>query len=159
MPEVTIRDAGIEDLPDILALQKTAYLSEAELCQDFTIAPLQQTMDQIIHEFSEGIFLKALIEDRIIGSVRAEEDGETCYIAKLIVHPEYQNIGIGSLLLKEIENRFFHLQRYELFTGHKSSRNLYFYKKHGYIELMKKPLTPKQILVFMEKRTNRSPVE
>lgn len=153
MPDVTISEAGIEDLPKILALQKTAYLSEAEICQDFTIQPLQQTMDQIIHEYGSGLFLKAVRNQKLIGSVRAHEDGETCYIANLVVYPDYQNRGIGSRLLNEIENRYFHLQRYELFTGHKSSRNLYFYKKHGYIELMKKTVSKKLIHIYMEKRS------
>ena len=36
MPDVLITDAGIEDLPAILTLQKAVYLSEAEICQDYT---------------------------------------------------------------------------------------------------------------------------
>jgi len=152
MPDVTICEAGIEDLPEILAIQKAAYLSEAEICQDFTIQPLQQTMDQIIHEYGKGLFLKAVKGQQLIGSVRAREDGETCYIANLVVSPDYQNRGIGSRLLNEIENRFFHLQRYELFTTEKSNRNLYFYKKHGYIKLMNKPVSDKIIHVYLEKR-------
>jgi len=153
MPDVVITEAGIEDLPEILALQKSAYLSEAELCRDFTIQPLQQTMDDIIREFSSGLFLKAEQEGRIVGSVRASEDGETCYIGKLIVDPELQNKGIGTLLLESIENTFFHLNRYELYTGHKSQRNIHFYRKRGYSELMKKPVSEKLTLVYLEKNT------
>jgi ribosomal protein S18 acetylase RimI-like enzyme len=156
MPDVTICKAGIEDLPEILALQKSAYLGEAEIYQDFTMQPLQQTMDQIIHEYNSGLFLKAIHDNQIIGSVRAREDGETCYIGKLVVKPELQNKGIGSQLLKEIENRFYHLQRYELFTGQKNLRNLKFYKKHGYIELMKETLSEEHTLVYMEKRSDGS---
>ena len=71
-------------------------------------------MDQIIHEFNNGVFLKAVIDGQLVGSIRARDDGDTCYIEKLIVNPAFQNRGIGSLLLQEMENRFFHTQRYEL---------------------------------------------
>jgi GNAT superfamily N-acetyltransferase len=49
----------------------------------------------------------------------------------LAVLPNMQNHGIGSALLKKIENRF-NPKRYELFTGSKNDKNIYFYKKTGY---------------------------
>ena len=151
--DIQINPASVEDAGEILELQKLAYLSEAEIINDFTIPPLHQTLDEILSEFSYQLFLKAKIEDKIIGSVRAFLENGTCYIGKLIVHPDQQNKGIGSRLLREAERHFSGSQRYELFTGEKSERNLYLYKKMDYRVFKSETISEKLTLVFMEKYT------
>jgi ribosomal protein S18 acetylase RimI-like enzyme len=146
-----IEQALLTDAPEILALQKLAYLSEAEINQDYTIPPLTQTLGEIEREFQTRTVLKAMIDGKIIGSVRAYLQEGTCYIGRLIVHPDFQNRGIGAKLLREIEERFAQARRYELFTGEKSERNLYFYQKWGYRIFRKEELTGKVPLVFLEK--------
>ncbi len=146
--EITI--AELADAPEILELQKLAYLSEAAIYDDYRIPPLAQPLESVQAEFSNHTFLKALEDGRIVGSVRAKKDGETCYIARLIVHPDYQSRGIGSALIKEIES-LQNANRYELFTGSKSERNLYFYNKHGYREFRTEDQTEKVKIVFLEK--------
>ncbi len=147
-----IEQAQLTDAPQILALQKLAYLSEAEIWQDYTIPPLTQTLEDTEREFQTQTVLKVVLDGRIIGSVRAYLKEGTCCIGKLIVHPDFQNQGIGAKLLREIEGRFAHAKRYELFTGEKSERNLYFYQKWGYRIFRKKALTDKVTLVFLEKQ-------
>jgi phosphoribosylanthranilate isomerase len=138
------------DLEEVLALQKLAYQSEAELNNDFNIPPLTQTLEEIRAEFRQALFLKAMDGDKIIGSVRAYEKGGTCHIGRLIVHPDYQNRGIGSMLLKAVEGKF-DCQRFELFTSERSERNLYLYVKFGYREFKRVALNEKTTLVFLEK--------
>jgi ribosomal protein S18 acetylase RimI-like enzyme len=149
--DMLIEQALLTDAPEILALQKLAYLSEAEISQDYTIPPLTQTLEQIEREFQTQTVLKATLNGKIIGSVRAYRREGTCYIGRLIVHPDFQNRGIGAKLLREIEERFAHARRYELFTGEKSERNLYFYQKWGYRIFRKEALTDKVTLVFLDK--------
>jgi len=50
-----ISQASIEDAEAILKLQKIAYQSEAQLCNDFSISPLTQTLEQIIAESATPI--------------------------------------------------------------------------------------------------------
>ena len=149
--DITIERASIEDAEDILALQKLAYISEAEILDDFTIPPLHQTIDETLSEFDHQVFLKVELEDKIIGSVRCYADEATCYIGKLIVHPDHQNRGIGTQLLFAAENQFFSAKRYELFTSQKSEKNLYIYKKNGYDIFKTKAISDKVTLVFLEK--------
>ena len=151
---MSIEQATIEDAQEILALQKLAYSSEAEIYNDFTIPPLHQTLEEIKTEFSDQHFLKFYSDGRIAGSVRAYEKEGTCFIGKLIVHPECQNKGIGTKLLQEVENTFDHVARYELFTGHKSEKNLYLYEKNGYRISSRHEVTDDLTLVFMEKYRN-----
>jgi phosphoribosylanthranilate isomerase/ribosomal protein S18 acetylase RimI-like enzyme len=147
-----IEPARREDAAEILSLQKSAYRSEAELYRDFSIPPLKQTLAEIEAEFATQRILKAASGGRIIGSVRGELRGGTCHIGKLIVHPEWQNRGIGSRLLCAIEERFPEAERFELFTGDRSVRNLHLYRKMGYTECRRQPLSDRIALVYLEKR-------
>ncbi|MFB0561010.1 MAG: GNAT family N-acetyltransferase [Candidatus Lokiarchaeia archaeon] len=146
-----IKYAQIGDMPVILELQKLAYQSEAEIYNDFTIPPLTQTLEEIKNDFSHQTFIKAIINDKIIGSVRAYEKEGTCYIGRLIVHPDFQNQGIGTKLMNKIEAIFQDAKRYELFTGHKSKRNLYLYQKLGYKKFKTEKINENLKLVYLEK--------
>ena len=146
-----VKRASFEDAKEILDLQKLAYVSEAEIYNDYSIAPLTQTLDQIRADFESLIFLKASIDGRIVGSVRGFMDQETCHIGKLIVHPDFRNCGIGARLVQEIEGCFHEAERYELFTGHLSERNLRLYHKLGYIPFAFEAATASLTFVFMEK--------
>ena len=132
-----------------------AYLSEAEIYNDYSIPPLIQTLKEIRQEFSQQVFLNAIEEGEIVGSVRAYLEKGTAYIGRLMVKPDSQNKGIGTRLMQAIEEHFRMADRYELFTGHRSARNLYLYQKLGYREFKRVPVNDSIILVFFEKyRTN-----
>jgi ribosomal protein S18 acetylase RimI-like enzyme len=148
-----IEEAGVLDAEVILDIQKTAYQSEAELHNDFNIPPLTQTLKEIREDFDRQLFLKAVIRGEIVGSVRAYEEEGTCFIGRLIVRPEYQDRGIGTMLMGEIENRFSHAERFELFTGHRSEKDLYLYNKLGYEVFKEEPLHEDLTLLYMEKHS------
>ncbi|MEL6720027.1 MAG: GNAT family N-acetyltransferase, partial [Bacteroidota bacterium] len=75
-----------------------------------------------------------------------------CYIGRLIVHPTFQNLGIGYSLVNAIEQHFKHCKKYELFTGHKSEKNLYLYNKLGYKSIREQQVDDGLTLVFLEKQ-------
>ncbi len=102
-------------------------------------------------DFTRQHVLKAINNGRIVGSVRAHTDGGTCFIGRLIVHPNYQNQGIGTALMMRIERHFSSVDRYELFTGHKSERNRYLYAKLGYVEFRREQVSANLTFVFLEK--------
>jgi ribosomal protein S18 acetylase RimI-like enzyme len=149
--EIVISRASVDDIEEILALQKIAYVSEAEIIDDFSIPPLRQTMGEILSEFDHQVFLKATLEQRIVGSVRCYLEGETCHIGKLIVHPQHQNQGIGTRLLLAAERYFPQARRFELFTGQKSAKNLYIYRKNSYRISKNQKISDKLTFVFLEK--------
>jgi len=147
-----IKRATRQDAAKILALQKLAYQSEAAIYNDYTIKPLIQTQDEIESEFEDYIFLKVTEGDFIIGSVRARlTKDDSCYIGRLIVHPNHQNQGIGKKLLEEVENIFKSCSRFELTAGHRSQKNLNFYRKFGYAPYKAEKVTDKINLVYLEK--------
>ncbi|MGB8357258.1 MAG: GNAT family N-acetyltransferase [Bacteroidales bacterium] len=129
---IKILKATINDLMDILNLQKTAFLTEAELYNDYDIEPLTQSFDSIKTDFKNYTFLKAEYESKIVGSVKARETAEFTWIGRLIVSPEYQNRGIGRKLMNQIENEFPGTKEYLLCTGYKSIKNIKLYESLGY---------------------------
>jgi len=154
MIEYKIMKAEKADATKILRVQYAAYQSEAALYNDYSIQPLMQTVEQITDEICDGVVLKAVNDGRIIGSVRAREKENTIYIGKLIVLPEYQNLGIGKSLLRAIEDAF-RGKRYELFTGEKSEKNIILYEKCGYIRLKKEEVDQGLVHIYLEKLQSR----
>jgi GNAT superfamily N-acetyltransferase len=148
-----IKRAGIEEVREILELQKLAYRSEARIYDDYTIPPLLQTPNEIEADFHSHVFLKASIGGRVVGSVRGCMYKDTCLIGRLIVHPEYQNRGIGTRLMNGIEQCFVKARRFELFTGYKSERNLHLYRKLGYRICRREKISDRLTLVYLEKIT------
>ncbi len=147
-----IENATADDAAQILELQKIAYQSEAELYNDYTIPPLTETLEELKTLFENHIFLKATVEGKIVGSVRACNKGNgTCHIGRLIVAPDFQNRGVGTLLLAEIERRFAGCSRFELFTGAKSDRNIHLYQKAGYKQFKTMAVSDKLKLTCLEK--------
>lgn len=126
-------------------------MSEAEIYNDFEIPPLTQTLDEIKTDYDNNIVLKAVADGKIIGSVRAYEKDSTCYIGKLIVHPEQQNKGIGKNLMKCIEESFPCCHKYVLSTGKKSVKNIYIYSRLGYKPVKEQYINDRLTIIYLEK--------
>ncbi len=149
-----IEEASEEDLTEILQLQKKAFEAVAIKENNFDIQPLKQTYEEIVLEFKKRKFLKYILNGSIIGSVRGHVDeNNICYVGKLIVHPDFQNAGIGTALMKELEKYFSTCSSFEIFTSQNSENTLFLYKKLGYTEMYVKEVDNVSI-VFM-KRENK----
>ena len=153
MEQVAIDVASKEDLPQILNLQKEAYISEAIIYSDYSIQPLHQSLSEIEEEFEHSLFLQAKIQGNIVGSVRAYNKDDLCIIGKLIVDRTIQNQGLGKKLLSEIEAHFPRAKGFELFTGHKSKKNLYLYQKLGYKIVGNRKVSDSLTIVTLRKNT------
>lgn len=150
--------ADVDDAPEILAIQKSAYRIEAERYNDDNIIPLKQTLEELKDQFQDHIVLKAVLDGKIIGTVRACERDGTCHIGRLAVRPEMHNRGIGAALMQEIE-KCCHPNRYELFVGSKSDNNIRLYQKLGYRIYQKKGYECGNIEIFyMEKSIEKTAI-
>ncbi len=150
---IEISRANKEVLYEILDLQIFCYQEEGRLYNDFNIPPLTQTIQSIKEDFdNRTLFLKVIVENQLVGSVRGYVENDTANIGRLIVKPEFQNRKIGQELMDNIENQFNNCQRYELFTGFKSEKNLALYEKLGYVEFKRQYIHDNLTLVYLEKQ-------
>ena len=145
-----ILPARESDLPQILALQKAAFESEARLVENWDIPPLTQTLEHLVEEWRTGVMLKALDEQTLAGTVRAYIAEGTAHIGRLAVMSQWQGRGYGSALLTAILSAA-KAVRYELFTSAKSERNLRLYEKFGFVPYKKVQTANGVELVWLEK--------
>ena len=150
MDDIEICRAEASDLDTILQVQYAAFREEAETFNDDLIEPLSQTKDDLLREFSYRVFLKAIHNGRIVGSVRAHLDGDTVYVAKLIVHPDYQNKGLGRRLLNAAESSFPHT-RCELNAAKRMDKNSKLYMRCGYVPFKEVEDESGRVFIYMEK--------
>jgi ech hydrogenase subunit C len=141
------------DAPEILALQKTSYQSEAEIYGDDSLPALQQTLEELQAEFDrpEQVFLKTVINGKIIGSIRGYRQDHNAFLSRVLVHPYFRGRGIGRRMIQEIERAFPEATRFETRTGHKSDRTLFQFRKMGYQQFKIEAFTPTITLIYLQK--------
>ena len=147
--------ATLEDSAEILALQKLAFASEARLYGEQNVQPLRQTLVSMQDDIQSQVVLKAMHGTRIVGSVRAKLSDKTCEVGKLVTHPDFQCRGIGTALMHAIETHFPEAERFELFTGAKSTSNIRLYERLGYQRFSTREFSPGLTFVFMCKPPKR----
>ncbi len=145
-----ILKATISDAPEILKLQKAAYVSEAELHNDFNIPPLTQNLKELEDEFNTKIILKIVVDGNLVASGQVHLINQTCHIGRMAVWPNLKGQGIGSQLLRALESYFPSAKKAELFTGVNSLANLGMYARRGYKKIAQKQLG-KTTIICLEK--------
>lgn len=145
-----IQEACLDDAEEILTLQRTAYVSEAVLHDDFEIPPLTQTLEELISDFAHKNILKITENGSLIASGQARFFEGCCYIGRMAVWPTLQGKGIGSKLLSALEALFPEANRFELFTGEHSEKNLAMYKRRGYVPFKTAQLGKTKV-IFLER--------
>ncbi|MEU7999013.1 GNAT family N-acetyltransferase [Micromonospora sp. NPDC049060] len=132
--EPRIAPADLTDAGEILTVQRAAYVTEAQRYADPFLPPLTETLDEVRAALAgPATVLTARLGDRLVGSVRADVDGDTAHIGRLSVAPDQHGRGVGGRLLRAVETACAaRVRRFALFTGADTEQNLRFYHRHGY---------------------------
>ena len=149
---ITIETATLEDAPEILALQKLAFRSEAEIYGDPAIAPLIQSEEELKKDLEKMTFFKAVMSRRIVGAVRGYAEGETAYLGREMVDPACRHHGIGRRLVEHAERHFEGVKRFQVHTYKKSRQNIIFYQGLGFSIYHRERLPDGKVRVYMEKK-------
>jgi GNAT superfamily N-acetyltransferase len=134
--DVSVRPIRREDAGEVLTLQRAAFVQEALIYGTPHMPPLTQTLDELEAEITDNLGCVAHIGHRMVGAVRAKQDGSLLLIGRLVIAPDVQGRGIGSTLLAAVEQRGRDAgaSAAELFTGSLSIANLRLYEREGYVE-------------------------
>lgn len=112
-------------------------------------------LEQMIKRIQQGHLYKIVIDNEIAGDVSVHIlDSGVHWIGCAAVAKKYQNRGIGSFAMKEIEKLYSRAIVWQLETPLSNIRNCHFYKKLGYEVIETKILTDKLTLGVFEKRKN-----
>lgn len=130
---VVIRPISPADAGEVLTLQRASFVSEAQIYRDPNTPPLTQTLDQLEAELRDTLGFVAVIDNRIVGAIRARELDDVLLVGRIAVAPDQQGRGIGPRLLATLEEST-SCARAELFTGSLSTSNLELYTSLGYRE-------------------------
>lgn len=152
IPELHLRPLRVSEAEDLLGLQVLCYQSEAALYEDHHLAPLRQSLGELLAEYDTHVLLGAFLGAELVGSVRAQLRDGRAHVGRLIVHPRLQGRGLGTRLMHAVEDALPQAAHFELFTGHRSEGNLRLYRRLGYQEVRREAVSPRLTLVYLEKR-------
>ncbi|WOO35199.1 GNAT family N-acetyltransferase [Anaerocolumna sp. AGMB13020] len=90
----------------------------------------------MFNQIQNASVYKILKDKEIIGDiVIRKRENNNFYLRVISVIPQYQNLGVGQMAIKFIENEFPEASEWELITPFKSYRNHHFYEKMGYVKV------------------------
>ena len=76
----------------------------------------------------------AYVDDKLVGIIRAVGDGfSVLFIQDLLVHPEFQRKGVGTLLLKKVLCEYDSVYQKHLITED-TEKTILFYKSLGFVD-------------------------
>jgi len=130
--DITIRKAVKEDIDSILRIQKKAFLFQAKKYDDFEMPPMVETYKNVLNECKNHLIFVAMLQNKIVGSIRIIKNKDEAEIKRLSVDDDYHDNGIGQMLMRIAELQHPNLKRLWLVTGSKSYKSIAIYKKIGY---------------------------
>ena len=113
--------------------------------------PLTQTLEQLRAEIAENDGWVARVDGRLVGAIRAVQDGDLLMIGRIAIAPDMQGEGVGRALLEAAEEASTAAQA-ELFTGSLSEANIRLYEACGYEQTQRVPQDDGTEQVFLRKR-------
>jgi N-acetylglutamate synthase-like GNAT family acetyltransferase len=134
-----VRKAVEEDIPQIKEVSKEAFRMYAEAAGIATIVgELNESSENLKIELEKKLFFVAEVDGIIVGSVRVEVNSDnTAYLSRFGVRGEFQNNGIGKILMNAVDNTMEELGITNLYL-HTASRMFslvrFYYGRGFYIE-------------------------
>lgn len=150
-PRITLARVTPDDAGEVLTVQRAAFVSEALIYGSVDMPPLTQTLDQVRAELADNAGWVARSEGRLVGVIRAVQDGDLLLIGRIAIAPDMQGEGIGRALLQAAEEGSSAVTA-ELFTGSLSEANIRLYETCGYLQTERVAQDDGTEQVFMRKQ-------
>ena len=119
-------------------LKEYAVYKEAEILRLYTSVGWTNYTDK--PEMLRNAYLNSLkiygayVDDKLIGIIRVVGDGySVIFIQDLLVHPEFQRKGVGTLLLKKVLCEYDSVYQKHLITED-TEKTILFYKSLGFVD-------------------------
>ncbi len=125
--------AGPDDAAELLVLQRCCWVEEAVANDTLDLAALRESLDDVREWLAEWATWSVRVGGRLVGAVRARQEGSSWEIGRLMVAPDLAGRGLGGWLLRLAEAHAPEdVESITLFTGARSSRNIAMYERAGF---------------------------
>ncbi len=142
----------LEEVEILLEIQKEAFQPDLELYQDFDSNPAVEPIDRLKLKVERYYYYTIFIDGKIVGGIDIRPLEENHYrLNRIFLHPNFQDKGYGSKIIKIIEDEFPFAKKWSLDTPFKNFRNHHFYEKLGYRKVGEHKVTEKLTLFDYEK--------
>ncbi|MDC6155435.1 GNAT family N-acetyltransferase [Bacillus sp. RA(2023)] len=141
MTIISIEKATILDAEKLTEIMTKTFDEEAKRWLsvqgdviDYNIQPPgYSSVEMMKYSIEELDSFKVIVDEKIIGGIIVTISGKSYgRIDRIFVDPVYQGKGIGSFVIKLIEEVYPSIRIWELETSSRQINNHYFYKKMGY---------------------------
>ncbi|WBO92876.1 GNAT family N-acetyltransferase [Bacillus tropicus] len=141
MTIISIEKATIVDAEKLTEIMTRTFDEEAKrwLCGqgdviDYNIQPPSySSVEMMKYSIEELDSFKVMMDEKIIGGIIVTISGKSYgRIDRIFVDPVYQGKGIGSYVMKLIEEEYQSVRIWDLETSSRQLNNHHFYKKIGY---------------------------
>ncbi|MBT0770455.1 GNAT family N-acetyltransferase [Kineosporia sp. J2-2] len=133
LPGSTVHPFTPSDLAELVVLQRCCWVSEAILNETLDVPALHETHEQVLAWAAAWKTFVVRLDHRLVAAVRGRPEGSDWHVGRLMVAPDLSGRGIGSALLTLIERAAPEdTERFVLFTGGRSVRNIRTYERAGY---------------------------
>ena len=108
IPQVTLREASLEDWKAIVAIEEANFSTEAAGAETIQKWIEQGQTNFLIAELNEriagylvgsAVFSRHLTKEMIDNSSKWQQDSDFMTIQRLSIHPDFKEQGLGTLLL------------------------------------------------------------
>ncbi|MET0326723.1 MAG: GNAT family N-acetyltransferase [Ilumatobacteraceae bacterium] len=129
----TVQPARAADAGELLVLQRCCWVEEAIANDTLDIPALHESLDDVRAWIDDWSTWCVRLDGRLVGAVRARQDGTSWDIGRLMVAPDLAGRGVGRWLLAFIESHApADIDTVVLFTGADSVRNIALYERAGF---------------------------
>jgi tRNA (guanine37-N1)-methyltransferase len=131
--DLDVRTATPADAGEILTLQLACWVTEAHANATLDIPPLHEDLDDVQAWLTGWTAFVVRSAGRLVGGVRGRLEGDVWDIGRLMVAPDLRGRGLGTWLLRHVEEAAPpQARRLALFTGAGSEANQRMYHRAGY---------------------------
>ncbi|MEW2504244.1 GNAT family N-acetyltransferase [Amycolatopsis sp. CA-161197] len=126
-------EATADDAAELMVLQRCCWVQEALLNNTLEIPALHETLDEVREWIRTWRVWVLRQGPRLVGAVRGRLEDGAWEVGRLMVAPDLAGHGLGRRLLEQVESQApASADRFELFTGAASKRNITMYERAGY---------------------------
>lgn len=142
----------IEDAQALLKIQKEVFHSDLIKYKDYHTSPAAESLDFFRFRMQTSLHYSVFVDGRLAGGIcLLKKTTDHYYLYRIFLGSEFQNKGLGSKLLRQLERQFPQVKKWSLDTPKDNRRNRHFYEKFGYKKIGEQPINEYLTLIQYEK--------